>query len=169
MFFMLLVFLMLGIIAILGFRLVVTGAVKGAQKIENYYLNSDPDKLQADWNTRVQQLNIDLEKAIYVKYYNNYYQDKNIKAHHYVYLWAVEGAIAGFSTLQYFDDCGRPIPLANSPLEWNIIYMELKDIRGVFLRNDVCIIQFDDGSMGYPANEYAKIKKVYEDAKAMTN
>ena len=72
-------------------------------------------------------------------------------------------------TIHYFDDNGKQVRLVRSPLEWEIIYLELKDIKGVYKRNDVCIIQFSDTSLGYPVEEYEKIKKIYEDAKAMTN
>lgn len=131
-------------------------------------LNNNVDSLKADWNERVKQLNIDLSKAEYVKYYRLYYDNKNSRAYRYVYLWPVEGAVAGFSTHLIYDDNGNQEKVVSSPLTWNIFYCELKDIRGVYLRNDVCELQFDDCSMGYPAEEYEKVKKVYEDAKAMT-
>ena len=164
------------IIALVGsaiFKLVVKGAVSGIENVtENRRmnnLNGDRNRLEEDWNRRVKQLGIDLNSAIRVKYYQEYYENKNTKSYSYVYLWAAEGAIASMQTIHYFDDNGKQVRLVRSPLEWEIIYLELKDIKGVYKRNDVCIIQFSDTSLGYPVEEYEKIKKIYEDAKAMTN
>ena len=173
----------MGLIVILIVVAIIWAAIKKAavNTIDNAYANhqqkeearridalNDSARLQADWNERVKQLNIDLTKAEYVKYYLNYYNNKNSRAYRYVYLWPVEGAVAVFSTYLIYDDNGNQEKVVSSPLTWNISYGELKDIHGVYLRNDVCVLQFDDCSLGYPAEEYQKVKKVYEDAKAMT-
>ena len=131
-------------------------------------INSDPEQLQREWDLRVRQLNIDLSKAIFPKYYQEYYKNKSTAEYSYLYLWAEEGAIAGFPSLKQYDKNGNVVKFARSPLEWNIHYMELKDIRGVYRRGNVCIIQFDDTSLGFPVEEYEKIKAVYEEAKALS-
>ncbi len=170
---MLVVFIIIGVIGAVIFKLVVKGTVSGIEyavetsRIKE--LNSDMNRLQEDWNRRAKQLGIDLNSAVRVKYYWKYYEDKNTKSYMYVYLWPVEGAIAGMSTIDRFDDNGKQLTFTSSPLEWDIVYQNLKDIIGVYKRNDICIIQYSDTSLAYPVVEYEKIKKVYEDAKAMTN
>ena len=72
---------------------------------------------------------------------------KTTKSYEYVYFWPVEGAIATMPTIHRFDDNGIQRKFVNSPLGWNIIYAELKDVRGVFMRNDVCLLQFNDISL----------------------
>lgn len=131
-------------------------------------LNSNTNKLQSEWDRRIQELNIDLNKAVRVKYYTDYYRNKSTKAYRYLYLWPTEGAIGGIGTLQTYDENGNQVKFTSSPLTWQINYNELKDVRGVFLRNDVCLMQYDDTSLGFPASEYDKVKRVYEEAKAMT-
>lgn len=131
-------------------------------------INTDFSRLEKEWHIRVKQLNIPLDKAICPKYYTHYYENKNKEAYSYLYLWPEEGAIAGFPSLNEFDNNGKRVKFRQSPLQWNIHYMELIDIRGIYRRNDVCLIQFDDTSLGFPVSEYAKIKAVYERAKAMT-
>lgn len=174
----------MGLIVILIVVAIIWAAIKKAavNTIDNAYanhqkkeeerrideLNSDMDRLQEDWNRRVNQLGIDLNSAVRVKYYPNYHTNKNTKSYDYVYFWPVEGAIATMPTIHRFDDNGIQRKFVNSPLGWNIIYAELKDVRGVFMRNDVCLLQFNDISLGYAVDDYEKIKKVYEDAKAMT-
>jgi len=172
---MLLWLIIIGLVGSAIFNLVVKGAVSGigniVEKSRINDLNDDMDRLQEDWNRRVKQLGIDLDSAVRVKYYCDYDYDKdrNTKSYMYVYMWPVEGAIGSISSIHRFDDNGNRVELTRSPLEWEIVYQDLKDIVGVYKRNDVCLIQYDDTSLGYPVEEYEKIKKVYEDAKAMTN
>lgn len=147
----------------------IVGAVNVAEKSRINNLNSDVDRLQEEWNRRVKQLGIDLDSAVRVKWYSHYVESGNTKSYMYLYLWPVEGAIATLPTIHRFDDNGNRLKLTMSPLEYEIIYQELKDIIGVYKRNNLCLIQYSDVSMGYPVEEYEKIKKVYETAKAMTN
>lgn len=75
----------------------VKGAVSGIENVsENRRmnnLNGDRNRLEEDWNRRVKQLGIDLNSAIRVKYYQEYYENKNTKSYSYVYLWAAEGLL----------------------------------------------------------------------------
>lgn len=168
------IIIMFIVIAVVGgvIRLVIQLAANGVTNtVENKRvssLNSNVNKLEEDWNTRVKQLGIDLEKAVRVKYYTNYYADSSdTKTYSYFYYWPVAGAMAYFDTIYMYDKNGNRRNITSSPLEWNIKYDELKDIRGVYQRGNVCIIQYDDTSLGFPAEEYEKIKKVYNEAKAM--
>ena len=141
------------ILASIGY-VIKLGMIKTAADTANYVsakhkvnkINRDPNNLQQEWETRVKQLNIDLSKAIFPKYYQEYYNNKSTAEYSYLYLWPAEGAIGGFPSLKQYDKNGNVVKFASSPLTWNIHYMELKDIRGIYRRNDVCLIQFDDTS-----------------------
>lgn len=140
--------------------------VKEQSNIHN--LNKDVDKIDTEWKTRAKQLNIDLDKATKVKVLMNYYQDKSdTSSIRYGYMWADDGAIGLFATPDAYDKNGKKLKITSSPLTWNIVYYEISSLRGVFRRNNVCEIQFDDGSCnGFAIEAFDDVKRIYEEAKA---
>ena len=84
----------MGLIILLIVVAVIWAAVKKAamNTIDNAYanhqkkeeerwiddLNSNTDRLQSQWERRVRELNIDLNKAVCVKYYTDYFRNKTL-------------------------------------------------------------------------------------------
>lgn len=123
-----------------------------------------PDIIEKQWNRRINELNIDINKAERVKYYTRYYKDKSTYYYLYTYIWDEEGAIASFN-----DYKGSNLNITLSPMEWKINYYELVKIEGVYKRNDATILQFVDGScIGFAPEEADKIKAIYKRAKQQT-
>ena len=130
-------------------------------------IEKKPNPLQIEWETRVRQLGIDLNKAVYVKYFLFYYEDKS-KSYVNSYLWSEEGKIGFFKTIQGFNENGYPLQFTMSPLKWNVVYVDVKDITGIRKRNGLCLIQFSDTDLAFAEKDFEKIKKVFEEASGVS-
>ena len=131
------------------------------EHIEINSLNKDTDKLNSDWENRTKQLNIDIDKSEYVLFHIDNDTSKGI----YIYIWPVEGAIGSFQSLNQHN---QNVKFSTSPSTWQINYLALKDIHGVYKRNDYCIIECADIPLMFALEDYKKIKEVYQKAKEMT-
>lgn len=136
-------------------------------KEENYKnsIIANPNKLENEWNTRIKQLNIDLNKAVRVefcwKFTNDTYNTNDLMN---VYIWDVDGAIAMFRDYRQ-----NGLTWTQSPLEWPIYYFKLKNIEGVYERNTHTLIQYNDGSTNaFALKDCNKVKEVYRKAKMRT-
>lgn len=156
--------IILGLVCYGGLHLLFAGIFYGPGVAKEKKLLNDKNQLQAVWNARVRELNIDLEQAVRMKYYPFYYEDKESRVWAYYYWWPVEGAIAGFMSPE-----GDGCSFKSSPSTWNIFYFELRDLDGVYRRDNLCLLcRKKKAPLGFPIEEYEKLKKVYDDAKAMT-
>ena len=150
----------LGNLAKIGFSKQASDTVEYLkEKKELDELNEDKDKIENDWSIRAKQLGVDLDKAKKVKYLFDYNKNKEIKDYiGFVYVWAVDGAIALFFTPEIYNN-GIREDIGSSPLEWNIKYIEINQVRGVYCRNNVCEVQYNDGSCsGFSLEDYDIIK-----------
>ena len=133
-------------------------------------LNSNVEQLESDWHERVEELNINLNEAVRVKCYLDYFDKQTATRPRFIYCWPVEGAIACFNDIEGYEEDGSEIKITDSPSNWNVYYIELNIIVGVYKRNEACVIQIDDNTkMGFAKEDYDKIKNVYETVKRMTN
>lgn len=104
---------------------------------------------------RVRELNLNLDKAIYVLYC-----DGDDNGGIYKYLWYEDGALALFNSVETVGTW----KLSTSPKEWKVLYIEKNNIEGIYRRSNYCQLNFTDGSNAkFSLNDYNAIKKLLTD------
>jgi len=139
------------------------------KQAKRYY--DQPEAFEKGVLLRLQGLGVDTSKVEKIKYYHNYFDKQDTNKYTMAFMWPTEGAIAFcYADVNIYDTIkGSHVPaLTIPPSQVNPLYHELKDIKGLYRRSNLTIIQIKDTNYGYPIEEYEKIKKIYEEAKAMT-
>lgn len=138
-----------------GVELTFKGASKEAKEIHYSHTINKTDVKKALFLERVRELNLNLDKAIYVLYY-----DADSNGGVYKYLWYEDGALASFNSVETVGNC----QLSTSPKEWKVFYIEKNNIEGIYKRRDYCQLNFSDGSIAkFSLNNYDAIKKLLMD------
>lgn len=107
------------------------------------------------FDERVRELNLNLDKAIYVLYC-----DGDDTGGVYKYLWYEDGALAMFDSVATQGNWELKI----SPKEWNVLYIEKSNIEGIYRRSNYCQLNYKDGSNSkFRLSDYDAIKKLLTD------
>ena len=103
----------------------------------------------------MRELNLNLDKAIYVLY-----NDGDDNGGIYKYLWYEDGALASFNSVETVGTW----KLSTSPKEWKVLYIEKNNIEGIYRRSNYCQLNFNDGSNAkFSLKDYDAIKKLLTD------
>ena len=107
------------------------------KQAKKYYNN--PDASEEGVLRRLEELGVDISKLEKVKYYLNYFDNQDTSHYSITYMWPTEGAIAFcYSDIYLYNtkDNSRIPALSIPPSKVEPIYHELKDIKGLYRRNN---------------------------------